>query len=538
VKNITTALLLLLFPFILYGQNDCTDAIVVCGNNNYNSLNATGMGIQELNINNACSGVENNSLWLKVPIKQGGSLGFIITPDQATDLEVDFDFWVFGPTADCSNLGTAIRCSTTNPIAAGLTYNTTGVRQSTAGNSEGPGEDGDGYVSIINANDNDVYYLVIDRPIGTSNFSLTWTGTAKFYDVPVSYSTDVVLPDIAQCDADGTDDNTTAFDLTVHENVLSGPQTDIAFTYHLTVNDMITGENAIATPQAYNNTSNPQPIYLRMTNTVTGCFTEERIRIQLVDAVFTGTPVNLTLCDEDNSGLRLFDLWENNTPLSQGDANVNVRYYTTQDDANLEANALGRFYQNSQPFTPETIYARLENFTGCFGYSVLPFTLTVPPIADFSYTLDVTDLTGTNNNTVSINMDSGNNAFEFSTDGITFIDIATFYQLAPGMHTFYIRDKNLCNTIDIDVPILSYPRFFTPNGDSYNEIWSIDFIRYYPDAYITIFDRYGNLIYGFFGREMGWDGTYNGTPIPANDYWFTIAFASGREVKGHFSLIR
>jgi len=36
----------------------------------------------------------------------------------------------------------------------------------------------------------------------------------------------------------------------------------------------------------------------------------------------------------------------------------------------------------------------------------------------------------------------------------------------------------------------------------------------------------------------GWDGTFNGEPLPTNDYWYTIYFEDGRTSKGHFTLKR
>jgi gliding motility-associated-like protein len=38
--------------------------------------------------------------------------------------------------------------------------------------------------------------------------------------------------------------------------------------------------------------------------------------------------------------------------------------------------------------------------------------------------------------------------------------------------------------------------------------------------------------------SLGWDGTLNGEPLPADDYWFTLKLEDGREAKGHFSLKR
>ncbi|KAF2518822.1 T9SS type B sorting domain-containing protein, partial [Flavobacterium salilacus subsp. salilacus] len=43
-------------------------------------------------------------------------------------------------------------------------------------------------------------------------------------------------------------------------------------------------------------------------------------------------------------------------------------------------------------------------------------------------------------------------------------------------------------------------------------------------AEIYIFDRYGKLIKQISSQSEGWDGTYNGSPLPADDYWFTVTF--------------
>jgi len=38
--------------------------------------------------------------------------------------------------------------------------------------------------------------------------------------------------------------------------------------------------------------------------------------------------------------------------------------------------------------------------------------------------------------------------------------------------------------------------------------------------------------------DLGWDGQYNGAPIPATDYWFRLELRDGRTFRNHFSLIR
>ena len=87
--------------------------------------------------------------------------------------------------------------------------------------------------------------------------------------------------------------------------------------------------------------------------------------------------------------------------------------------------------------------------------------------------------------------------------------------------------------------ILSYPKFFTPNGDGINETWRIKYASLLePDMLIYIYDRYGKLIAGFGANHPGWDGTLNGYKLPATDYWFVVVRQDGKEYKGHFSMLR
>ena len=197
-------------------QTDCVDAIVVCGNSGYQNLGVSGFGTQEVSGNNACSSGENNSIWFNVTAATSGTLSFTLTPESTSILE-DYDFYIFGPNVSCNNLGFAIRCSTTNPNQAGQGNNLTGLSDAETDVSEGPGADGNSFVSSINVNAGDQFYLVIDRPIGTSNFSLEWTGTATFDDPPVN-SVPPNGGNIQSCDTTvPINDGITQFDLTVND---------------------------------------------------------------------------------------------------------------------------------------------------------------------------------------------------------------------------------------------------------------------------------------------------------------------------------
>ena len=88
---------------------------------------------------------------------------------------------------------------------------------------------------------------------------------------------------------------------------------------------------------------------------------------------------------------------------------------------------------------------------------------------------------------------------------------------------------------------MNHPLFFTPNGDGINDFWTVPVPSTLQDVLISIFDRYGKLVFQFQPSDRGWDGMFNGKSMPATDYWFAIDFKENGEIKqfkSHFSLIR
>ena len=131
--------------------------------------------------------------------------------------------------------------------------------------------------------------------------------------------------------------------------------------------------------------------------------------------------------------------------------------------------------------------------------------------------------------------------YMYSLDDGPFQDSNYFEPVSPGKHTITITDKNGCGTVKLEVTIIDYPQFFTPNEDGYHDTWNIIGIEAYPTAKIYIFDRYGKLLKQLSPTGSGWDGTYNGRPLPSNDYWFRVEYEEDGVVKnfrGHFTLKR
>jgi len=120
-----------------------------------------------------------------------------------------------------------------------------------------------------------------------------------------------------------------------------------------------------------------------------------------------------------------------------------------------------------------------------------------------------------------------------------------FRAVTPGTNTFYVRDRNGCGiaerTLDQDLTVEGFPKFFTPNGDTVNDFWQ--FIQPIEGETIVltsiqIFDRYGKLLKTIQQSSQGWDGLFNGAPMPSGDYWFKAIDDENQTFQGHFSLKR
>jgi gliding motility-associated-like protein len=156
-------------------------------------------------------------------------------------------------------------------------------------------------------------------------------------------------------------------------------------------------------------------------------------------------------------------------------------------------------------------------------------------------TIVISDLT--ENNTVNVTAKSGLGDYEYSLNNPNgpFQDSGIFENVPSGFHIVYINDKKGCGVISKTISVLGAPKFFTPNGDGFNDFWKIDgsTASFFKNSIVYIFDKFGKLLFQIpNGQSRGWDGTYNGNPMPADDYWFTLEVDNSRNIKGHFSLKR
>jgi len=214
-----------------------------------------------------------------------------------------------------------------------------------------------------------------------------------------------------------------------------------------------------------------------------------------------------------------------------------------------EANAEG-IYKVEVAHKFENNIINLNDDSYCVGFNTFKVIESNPATISQN---DITITDDSNNNSIKINNTNhsiGIGDYEFML--VDFIGVIEYpYQedpffenLSPGFHTIYVQDKNGCDIASIEVSVIGYPKFFTPNNDGQNDTWNVLGVNenFFQQATVYIFNRFGKLITEIGLYSEGWNGTFNGNYLPATDYWFSVELVDLKGnimvKKGHFSLIR
>ena len=319
------------------------------------------------------------------------------------------------------------------------------------------------------------------------------------------------LNPVTTCDEDTVQDGLYQFDLNaqVTPQILSTSPSGMIVEYYLNTTDAISQKNPL--PNLFKNTTpNQQIIQARIINGP-DCFGIVPVTLDII----TFSPTNF----QDETA---FVCLGSTTDLSVATGYSSYLWNTGATNSSITINTAGNYT------------VTVTNAEGC--KALKKFTVTSSGIATITGA-SINDFSGIENTVLIEYTGIGN--YEFSLDGSYFQDNPLFTGIAPGNYFATARDKNGCGlSVPYTVYVLDYPRFFTPNGDGYNDFWKIKNIDLFPNASITIYNRYGKLIQQLNTINPNWNGKYNGKELPSDDYWFHLNFGNGKIIKGHFSLKR
>ncbi len=325
----------------------------------------------------------------------------------------------------------------------------------------------------------------------------------------------------------------------------SGPSnTQITWYDDATGSIIATGQNEISVcPTAIHNYRAEVVYTLCDGNTITSSDTTS---VEFTDTIFSDPPLEYIVCDNDGSpdSFTEIDLTIFDSELIMELNSLNpyqTSYHLTEQDAINATNAITNPTTYTNTSNPQIIFGRIEDLNlNCVLIKEINITITTGP--DF-FDANVTTEAFADVHQI-IATATGSSTYLFSLDGGTYQSSGQFDNVSAGLHTITIIDTERCFIETIELVVLSYPKFFTPNGDGINDYWNIPNTKELAYINIYIFDRYGKEIIQLDAQSKGWDGTYKGNQLPASDYWFKLIFTEKfpkgrqREFTSHFSLKR
>jgi gliding motility-associated-like protein len=92
----------------------------------------------------------------------------------------------------------------------------------------------------------------------------------------------------------------------------------------------------------------------------------------------------------------------------------------------------------------------------------------------------------------------------------------------------------------IQCPLL-IPRYFSPNGDGYNDFLSIGRIEYFPEFEFIVYNKSGQRVHYQYKNFTPWDGKWLGTNLPDGTYFYVVFYDkknTSEFMKGDITILR
>ena len=95
------------------------------------------------------------------------------------------------------------------------------------------------------------------------------------------------------------------------------------------------------------------------------------------------------------------------------------------------------------------------------------------------------------------------------------------------------NESERSNIVCVDnCPVLNLPNVFTPNNDNVNDVFTpiLDSIDFVDKVQISIYNRYGKLVFQTNDPMINWNGkeNNNGNELPTGTYFYTIEYSEIR----------
>ncbi|MBI5218080.1 MAG: gliding motility-associated C-terminal domain-containing protein [Bacteroidia bacterium] len=346
--------------------------------------------------------------------------------------------------------------------------------------------------------------------------------------VPVSVS--ITANDTSICE--GTDVIFTAFPL----NGGNSP------TYHWFLNGNTVGSNSDT--YSNNNLADGDDVYCILISSETCAANNPDTSGTIIMTVTPGVAVSVNItADPGNAVCDGTEITFTADPVVNGGTNPNIQWY--QNGVLIGSGiTITRTVSDNGDII---LCIMTSNFSGCLTNNPDTATMVVQtyPLPIISFNTTNEKCLGAGDGAIQTTATNGSPPYTYLwSNGLS---VATINSLQPGTYSVEVTDARLCkSTKEIEVgaaadACLYIPNIFSPNSDGKNDKL---YVRGSGIKYLefTIYDRWGNKIFESNEQNIGWDGCYNGSPMNAAVFVYTLKaeMISGSiiEEKGNVTLIR
>ncbi|WP_147676004.1 T9SS type B sorting domain-containing protein [Algibacter pacificus] len=330
---------------------------------------------------------------------------------------------------------------------------------------------------------------------------------------------------LTECDDDGIEDGFHTFNLGyANTQIATGLPAGITISYYENYDDALLEKNRLNNNYT-NTTAYSHTIYARIEN-ANACYGISEVLLTVNKLPEIDTEALTYYCTNK------FPETITINPEITNDLPENFTYHwsTNESTYSIEINSVGNYD------------VTVTNANGCSKTQ----TITVEGVSIATINnIEVKDISDNNMITVFATGD-GIYEYQLLDENATMVvapyqSSPIFENVFPGIYTVTVKDtKNDCGEIMETAYVIGFPKFFTPNSDGYHDTWKVYGVSAdnQPNSKIYIYNRYGKLLKALTPKNNGWNGSFKGALLPADDYWFVILLEDGRTYKNHFSLKR
>jgi len=190
-------------------------------------------------------------------------------------------------------------------------------------------------------------------------------------------------------------------------------------------------------------------------------------------------------------------------------------------------------HQSSLTGISEGFYhLEIHDANGCQYDTLVMIQEPSPILVDFEVTHP--SCIGNNDGAIELSVTGGVEPYSYIWDNVS-TSLPYLTRLYEGTIEISVKDSDGCSVdlggitiIDVPEECLRIPDAFTPNGDDNNDTWDIENLDNFPNAVVSVYSRWGQIVYSAKQGGEPWDGTsIKGKKVATGSFLYLVKLYNG-----------